>query len=405
MTPRDFTKNPGSPDAPIAVYVHFPWCLQKCPYCDFLSVAAERPAIPHRGYADAVLAELERRARWIGRRRLSTVFFGGGTPSLWDPVELGRVLAGIRDTFDPDDDVEVTAECNPSSLDAERVGALRSVGVNRLSIGVQGLDAERLAYLGRLHDAGGAVRAVGDALAARSLRVSVDLIFGVHGQSAAHAVHEALTIADLGVEHLSVYALTIEPGTQFGARHAKGRLPLCPDEEVARSFESLDRELEARGFAHYEISNYAKPGAQARHNLCYWRGGEYLGLGTGAWGTVAAAGRRIRYRTTPSPERYLALANRWATLDLDADNAGESERETIDAETALKERVMLGLRLAEGLDVGAAARDLGVEAFTAQRERAIARALREGRLAQDGERFWIPRDAWIVADGTIATLM
>lgn len=376
------------------VYVHFPWCLAKCPYCDFSSVAAERPAIPHRAYADRLLGELSRRAPALQPRRLGSVFFGGGTPSLWEPAELARVLAGVRAAFDATGEVEVTVECNPTSFDRERARALLDAGVNRVSIGVQSLDARRLAFLGRLHDPAGGLAAVRDAVAAGVPRVSADLIFGVAGQSPEDAVREALTLADLGVTHLSVYALTIEPGTQFGALAKKGRLPLLGDDVVAESFVALDAALSSAGFDHYEISNYARSGQVAEHNLGYWHGDDYLGLGCAAWGTITGPGGRLRYRNTPSPERYLA-----------SDELMESEREPIDAETALRERILLGLRIAGGIDLGDAARELGVPAWPPARTRAAERLVSRGRLERQGDRILVPRSAWLHADGTIAELL
>jgi oxygen-independent coproporphyrinogen-3 oxidase len=374
---------------PLGVYVHFPWCLAKCPYCDFLSIAADRPEIPHRRYADAVISELERRAETLRGRTLRSVFFGGGTPSLWEPAELGRVLGAIRQTF-AGDEVEITAECNPTSFDRDRGRALAAVGVNRVSLGVQGLNRERLEFLGRLHDVEGGLRAVRDAVATEGLRVSADLIFGVAGQSPEEAVHEALAIAELGVTHLSAYALTIEAGTAFGALAKKGKLPLCPEDVVAESFLALDASLGGAGFSHYEISNYAKDGHVAVHNLGYWRGHDYLGLGCGAWGTVS----RVRYRNTPSIDRYLAEPG-----------ALESEREPIDAETALRERILLGLRLDDGLDLASAARELGVEPWNPARRRAADRLIARGRLQRRDDHLRIPKNAWLHADGTIAELL
>jgi oxygen-independent coproporphyrinogen-3 oxidase len=393
---------------PFGVYVHFPWCLQKCPYCDFLSVAAEREAIPHQASADAVTRELARRVEGIGTRRLSSVFFGGGTPSLWEPSALGRVLkavlaaAGARAEA-----VEITVECNPSSFDAERARALVDLGVNRVSIGVQGLDAERLRFLGRLHDVSGGLAAVQAALAAGVPRVSADLIFGVAGQSAQDAAREVARVAELGLTHVSAYALTIEPGTQFGALAKKGKLPLLGEAMVADSFLAVEATLERAGFAHYEISNYARSGHVAAHNLGYWRGDDYLGLGTGAWGTWTSNGRRVRYRNTPSPERYLALAERWASADLERAGSAElvSELEPIDAETALRERLMLGLRLAEGLDFEAAAAELGVPAWTPERERAAKLLVERGDLVREGPRMWVPKDKRLLTDGTVRELL
>jgi putative oxygen-independent coproporphyrinogen III oxidase len=387
---------PSQEPAALGAYVHFPWCLKKCPYCDFLSIAADRAEIPQARYADAVLAELERRRPELGARRLRSVFFGGGTPSLWEPSELGRVLAAIRAAF-PDGDPEVTVECNPTSFDRERARALLDAGVGRVSIGVQSLDPGRLAFLGRLHDPAGALRAVRDAVAAGVPRVSADLIFGVSGQPPQAAVDDALAIAALGVTHLSAYALTIEPGTQFGALAKQGRLPLLPDDLVAESFMLLHHALARAGFAHYEISNYAKDDHFAQHNLGYWRGHDYLGLGCGAWGTVTTTGSgRVRYRNTPSIERYLAAPGA---------SDSESEREPIDAETALRERLMLGLRLSDPFDLGAAARELGVEPWPPARLRAAERLVARGRLVRDGDRLTIAKSAWLYADGTISELI
>ncbi|HVU02674.1 MAG TPA: radical SAM family heme chaperone HemW [Polyangiaceae bacterium] len=389
---------------PFGVYVHFPYCLAKCPYCDFLSVASPREAVPHRAYADAVLAELHRRARDVPGREVSTLFFGGGTPSLWDPRELGRVVDAVRRTFPVAADLEITAECNPSSLDEARARALRDAGVNRVSIGVQSLDRSRLEFLGRLHDPDGALRAVRAAIDAGVPRVSADFIFGVAGQSAEDAVREMTAIADLGPTHVSAYALTIEPGTRFGALHQKRQLPLLPEDVVAESFVALHELLTGRGYVHYEISNYGKPGEFARHNLGYWRGDDYLGLGCGAWGTVPLGARHVRYRNTPVPDRYLGSAESWASADVFRAGPGElvSELETLSPEARLLERLMLGLRLAEGLDVEAAARDVGVDPWPTERVRAVERLAARGRIAREGPRLRIPYDAWLLADGTIA---
>jgi putative oxygen-independent coproporphyrinogen III oxidase len=390
---------------PLGVYIHFPWCLKKCPYCDFLSVAAARPEIPHAAYADAVLRELESRLSQLpAGYRLETIFFGGGTPSLWQTSELGRVLAGVLATFATDraDEVEVTVECNPTSLDIDKARELRRVGVNRLSLGVQGLDAERLEFLGRLHDPSGGLRAAEAALASDMPRVSLDFIFGVAGQSAAQAAGEARTLASLGTTHLSAYALTIEPGTEFGARAKKGRLPLLDEGHVADSFSAVDETLTGAGFEHYEISNYARNGDFSRHNLGYWRGHDYLGLGTGAWGTVSLSSGRLRYRNSPSPERYQASRFEQPFM---AGGDSCSVVEPLDAETSLRERIMLGLRLTEGIDLAAAGAELEVPALPPERQRAIESLLKKGRIAVAGPRLSIPKSQWLFADGTISELL
>jgi oxygen-independent coproporphyrinogen-3 oxidase len=390
--------------SPLGVYVHFPWCLKKCPYCDFYSLAAERDAIPHAAYADAVVRELERRAAVLTGYRLQSVFFGGGTPSLWETKELGRVLARIRALFPREGDVEITVECNPSSFDEKKADELALAGVRRVSLGVQGLDAERLAFLGRLHDGPGALHALKVALASAIPRVSCDLIFGVAGQTPDEAEREARTLAELGPTHISAYALTIEPGTEFGSLARRGRLPLLDDELVARSFERVARALEDAGFEHYEISNYARDGHYAEHNLGVWRGEAYLGLGAGAFGTVRLGDRVVRYRNARAAERYVDAA-RDPTASLFEPSALVSDAELIDARTALAERLMLGLRLASGVDMGRLARETGASAWTADRERAVERLVRTGRLDRDGDNLCIPRDSWLVADGVIRELL
>ncbi len=391
---------------PLGVYVHFPWCLQKCPYCDFLSVPAERRDIPHGEYTKAVLRELERRSPSLRGYRLQSVFFGGGTPSLWEPSELGRVLDAIMSATPAQAaDVEITVECNPSSLDHDRARALRDQGVNRLSIGVQSLDAKRLAFLGRLHDRDGALRAVRDAVRAGFARVSADLIFGVAGQSPEEAEHEASTLADIGITHLSAYALTIEAGTRFGELARAGKLPLLEDALVARSFEAVEATLARFGFEHYEISNYAKPGDRARHNLGYWRGDDYVGLGTGAWGTWTTPSGRLRYRNTPSPERYMSGWQSSTEVDFSTKNALTSELEPISGEVAVREQLMLGLRLAEGVDLGRIARVAGAPVRTPEREKSIARLVSKKLLELDGDLLRIPPERWLLADGIIADVI
>lgn len=387
---------------PLGVYVHFPWCLQKCPYCDFYSLATERAAIPHVAYADAVLRELERRRAELAGYELDSVFFGGGTPSLWEPSELGRVLAGIRAAFPARGEPEVTAECNPSSFDADRAFALRAVGVNRISLGIQGLERERLEFLGRLHDAGGALGALRAAIDAGFPRVSADLIFGVDRQSPERARDEALAVAELGPTHVSAYALTIEPGTRFGSLARAGKLPLLEEDLVARSFSAVEAALESTGFSHYEISNYARHDHFSRHNLGTWRGQDYLGLGAGAFGTVRTGQGRIRYRNAPATDRYAAATHASALFRI---SELVSDSELISPDTALSERLLLGLRLAEGVDLDRAAQETGAVAWTDERERAMARLVQSGRLKREGSRIAIPRHAWLFADGVIRELL
>lgn len=392
--------------APLGVYVHFPWCVRKCPYCDFLSLAIDPSDIPHDAYLERVLRELDARSQEVsGERRLRSVFIGGGTPSLWKPAAIGKLLDAIVRRFAVDSALEITAECNPSSFDRERAQALAKAGVNRVSIGVQSLDPERLAFLGRWHSPEQALAALRAALDSELARVSADLIYGVHGQTPAAAVSEAVSVAQAGVTHLSAYTLTIEKGTQFGARAQKGTLPLLPEDTVAESFLEVHSALAAEGFEHYEISNFARGGDYAAHNLGYWRGDEYLGLGAGAWGTLVTADGRVRYRNTPSPERYLNTSLTFGPLATDHARGLVQQLEPIDGETALRERLLLGLRLGRGVDLGAMAAELGVEAWPRERRRAADRLIARGRLVEVGTTLTIPPSQWLLADDTIASLL
>lgn len=387
----------------LGVYVHFPWCIKKCPYCDFLSVPAARSEIPHRAYADAVVREIETRRAELGPGPIRSIFLGGGTPSLWAPAELGRVLAAIRDAWG--EAPEVTVECNPGSTSFDSARALLDVGVNRLSVGVQALDAERLRFLGRWHSAEQAIAALRAALAAGVPRVSADLIFGVHGQSPAEAAAEVRELAELGLHHVSAYALTIEPQTAFGALARKGRLPQAPEAAVAEAFEAVDAALVSLDFEHYEISNFARAGQRAEHNLGYWRGLDYVGLGCGAWGTVTRSEGPVRYRNRPQPLAYLEIATALSPAVSGAARALESESEPLSPEVRMSEALMLGLRLADGVDVEAAARRTGASWWTPARRSAVSRLISRGQLAQEGSRLSIPKPAWLFSDGIIGQLI
>jgi oxygen-independent coproporphyrinogen-3 oxidase len=258
-----------------------------------------------------------------------------------------------------------------------------------------------LAFLGRLHDPEGGLAAVRAAIRAGVPRVSADLIYGVatgpEAPSPAASAAEVRTVAGTGVTHLSAYSLTIEPGTQFGELARRGRLPIAPDDAVADAYFAVEEALGALGFVHYEISNYARPGQEARHNLGYWRGADYLGLGCAAVGTLSnEGGAAVRYRNLPEPARYVAAATSGAPL--------EAEREVLDPETRLRERLMLGLRLLEGVDLEAAEADLGIPVWTPARRRAADKLVGRGRLAVEGGRLRVPPAARVWTDGVAAEL-
>ncbi|MBL8714952.1 MAG: radical SAM family heme chaperone HemW [Myxococcales bacterium] len=396
------------PVPPLHAYVHFPWCLEKCPYCDFVSFKTARPAIDHEGYADAVIRELRARAPFFAGHTLRSLFFGGGTPSLWAPAALGRVVDALRDAFPLADDFEVTAECNPSSFDADVVGGLSVAGVHRFSIGVQSLDGAQLKHLGRLHGIEGALASV-EAAVKSGARVSADLIFGLPDQSPGEAAEHAGALVDLGLDHLSAYALTIEPGTRFGELARRGRLPLATDDATCDAFLAVEAALAARGLEHYEVSNYARPGQESRHNLGYWRGAAYIGLGCAAVGCGHFAGTpasAVRYRNDTDPARYVQKTRALAVAEPSDADGLSLEHEHLDAETLLRERIMLGLRLAEGLDLAAAAVALGLspDEVWSTREVTIERMSRDGDLVVEGTTLKVARDRRLRTDGLAARL-
>ena len=435
MVEPSLSNDPDHPMTGLGVYVHFPWCLKKCPYCDFLSVAVKSPdetryatrneaqqTLPHAAYATAVINEFEARFARLWRHphfappRLKSVFFGGGTPSLWEPRELGRALGAVLRGFSEQPgglaaDLEITVECNPTSVDIDHFKALRDVGVNRISIGVQGLDQERLEFLGRLHDPSGALRAIDAALSAGMPQVSADLIYGLYRQSPDQAASEVTRVARLGVHHVSAYMLTVEENTRFGALHARGKLPLLDDALVAESYAQVHDALGEQGFEHYEVSNFARAGSRSVHNTGYWLGRDYLGLGTGAYGTVSfpsalptAQPARLRYRNFIVPERYIES---WAPAHptLDPFTSLSTEQEWLDPDTAVSEALMLGLRLSDGVDLDVVEHLRGPSTRKAARQRTIERLLTDGKLKRVGNALQLPPEHWIVADSVIRQLL
>ena len=391
--------SPDLPPTPTSVYVHFPWCAKKCPYCDFASRKLGRGDIPHAAYADALIRELGWRRvdhRGFAGRELRSVFFGGGTPSLWEPEELGRVLAAIRASFSSEDaELEITMEANPNSLNADRARGFAAAGVNRISLGVQSLRGRHLEFLGRLHDRDEALAAIAAARAAVP-RVSADLMFGMPDQRT--LAEEIDAVGATGVDHVSAYSLTIEPGTQFGELHRLGKLRVMDDEGAAALFELAEARFASHGFAHYEVSNYARPGAEARHNLHYWRGGDYLGLGSAAVGCTVVDGVARRWRNEPEDGRYLRKVSEAAGT------AGiEEQEELLDPQDRIREALMLGLRTIEGVDLGGLAARVGVDP-RAGREAAFARALARGRLVEEGGRVRVPHAEWLRLDDLVSDL-
>ena len=376
----------------LSVYIHFPWCLRKCPYCDFATSPLERHAIPQRAYTDAVVREITQRAPAREGARLRSIFFGGGTPSLWEPRELGRVLRALEAGFaERDAHVEITVECNPSSLDDERVRALQDVGVNRLSVGVQSLDDAELKFLGRLHDRAGALRAL-DAAQRHFARVSADMMFALPGQPPERFYGYVDTLLGRGLAHVSAYALTIEPATKFGSDARKGLLVAAPDESYATMYEGIEQRFEAAGLGHYEVSNYARPGEESRHNQHYWRGGSYLGLGAAAVGCLATTTGGRRYRNHPDAARYMERAGTPGV---------EVFEEALDGDALIREALMLGLRTCEGVDLAALHARTGLDPL-ASRARAVTRRVARGDLVREGDHLRVPHHRWLLLDGIVA---
>lgn len=322
------------------VYVHWPFCLSKCPYCDFNS-HVRHAVIEEERFVRAFAREIATTAERIGPRTVHTIFLGGGTPSLMQPQSVGGILDAIAKHWSVASDAEVTLEANPSSVEAARFRGYRAAGVNRVSIGVQSLDDAALKALGRLHSAQEALEAV-EVARATFARMSFDLIYARPGQTVAAwraELQRALTHAG---EHLSLYQLTIEPDTPFAALHASGKL-VTPDEDTARALYDVTQELcTAAGLPAYEVSNHARPGGECRHNLIYWRGGEYAGIGPGAHGRLDIDGQRHATATERRPEAWL--------VQVESVGHGLVTDDILLREERADEYLLMGLRLAEGID-------------------------------------------------------
>jgi putative oxygen-independent coproporphyrinogen III oxidase len=323
---------------PLAVYIHWPFCRSKCPYCDFNSHVREQ--IDEQRWTRALLADLDRQAALVPDREVVSVFFGGGTPSLMPPGTVEALIERVRALWPAAPDLEITLEANPNSAEAGRFAAFAGSGVNRLSLGIQALDPAALRFLGRRHDRDEAIAAI---RLARDIfpRYSFDLIYARPGQTLAAWDAELGEALSLAGEHLSLYQLTIEPGTAFGNRAMRGET-LAADEDTAASlFELTTQRLAAAGLPAYEISNHARPGAECRHNLAYWRYRDYLGIGPGAHGRLTSGGGKIATTQIRAPEAWLAA--------IESAGTAIEEKTPIARESAVEEMVMMGLRLVEGV--------------------------------------------------------
>ncbi|HEY3446628.1 MAG TPA: radical SAM family heme chaperone HemW [Myxococcales bacterium] len=363
------------------VYLHFPYCLSKCPYCDFASVASEPP---HERYARAIARELELRSADAANRTSISLYLGGGTPSLWSPEAAGRAVGAVRSAVPFADDPEVTLEANPGAAEAARFAAFRAAGFNRISIGIQSFDDRVLSRLGRAHTGDEAVAAVKAARDAGFGNLALDLLYGGASQDLALARADAARAVSLSPEHLSCYALTLEHlavDVPMAKEVRAGRLEV-PDDDLQWEFgRAIGEVLCGAGYRRYEISNWARPGREARHNALYWNGGEYLGLGCGACGFLlndpadpSRGGRR--WGNHREPGRYLA--------DVEAGKRPEAWSEDLDAPTLLRERVSMGLRQVAGVDLGQACAELGESA--APLVEAARKLEKQGLAVLEGER-------------------
>jgi oxygen-independent coproporphyrinogen-3 oxidase len=284
---------------PLALYVHIPWCVRKCPYCDFNS--HERSgALPEAEYVQKLFLDLENLLPSVWGRRLTSVFIGGGTPSLFSPASIDSLLSGVRARLTLEPGAEITLEANPGTVEAERFRGFRDAGVNRISIGVQSFDDRMLGKLGRIHSAGEARKAIDAALASFE-RVNVDLMYGLPGQDLAAAISDLEKAIDAGAPHISAYQLTIEPNTVFFSKP-----PTLPAHDACADMQvMIEKVLNEKGFEHYETSAFARPGQRCRHNLNYWEFGDYLGIGAGAHGKISLPGRITRHEQAKQPNAYL----------------------------------------------------------------------------------------------------
>ena len=323
----------------LALYIHWPFCLAKCPYCDFNSHVRER--IPQERFRATLRAELAWEAARLGARRLTSVFFGGGTPSLMEPETVAALLDDAHRLFTPAEDIEITLEANPTSVELKKLAGFRAAGVNRISLGVQSLDPEALQKLGRQHSADQAIAALETA---RRIfpRISFDLIYARPGQTLPAWRAELRQALDLAADHLSLYQLTIEPGTAYEAAFRRGEIVLPDDDTAAELYEATAEIAGEYGLAPYEVSNYAAPGAESRHNLAYWRYQDYAGIGPGAHGRVTLNGNLLATRRHRAPEP-------WAER-VEAHGHGTTHEDPVPQTDRAREMLLMGLRLTEGID-------------------------------------------------------
>jgi len=372
---------------PLALYVHWPFCVSKCPYCDFNSHV--RASIDQAGWRDALLADLAHEARLLPERTLTSIFFGGGTPSLMEPATVEAVIEAATDSWTPSADIEITLEANPNSVEAARFADLAMAGVNRLSLGLQSFDDAALKFLGRAHSAREGFRAL--EIAQRNFRrVSFDLIYALPADTDDSWSTTLAQALSLGTRHLSLYQLTIEPGTRFASMVGRHDFEPLDADRAAALYELTDAMTSESGMPAYEISNHARPGHESRHNLTYWRYGDYAGIGPGAHGRRNGM-RTVRHK---KPENFLSALAR--------NGNGIAEEAQLLPTEAADEALVMGLRLTEGIDAQAIADRFGMSSIV-DWER-VDRLVHSGHLMRDGTRIALTAKGRLLLDAILGEI-
>ena len=372
---------------PLALYVHWPFCVSKCPYCDFNSHV--RSTIDQDAWREALLADLAHEARRLPGRRLTSIFFGGGTPSLMQPATVAAIIEAAQAHWSPADDLEITLEANPNSVEADRFADLAAAGVNRLSLGLQSFDDKSLAFLGRAHSAHEGWRAL-EIAQRRFPRVSFDLIYALPGETEASWSATLAQALSLGTAHLSLYQLTIEPGTRFATMVAKREFEPLESDAAAALYELTEVMTSQAGLPAYEISNHARRGKESRHNLTYWRYADYAGVGPGAHG------RRLGMRTARhrKPENFLSSVRR--------NGHGIAEETLLLPSEAADEALVMGLRLSEGIEAAALARRFGFKAIVDWKK--VDRLIASGHLIRHKQRIAATARGRLLLDHILAEI-
>ena len=375
---------------PLALYVHWPFCVSKCPYCDFNSHVRE--SVDQAVWRDALLTDLRHEAALLPGRTIGSIFFGGGTPSLMPPETVAAVIAAAEAEWGLADDVEITLEANPNSVEVANFADLAAAGVNRVSIGVQSFDLQILEFLGRAHSGDEARRAI-TAAQEHFVRVSFDLIYARPGQSLAAWEAELNEALAFGTGHLSLYQLTIEPGTRFATLAAKGDLVIPDGDTAADLFDATQAIARSAGLPRYEVSNHARPGDESRHNLTYWRYGDYAGVGPGAHG------RRLAQATErhKKPENFIAAVDR--------NGHGLKVEHDLPPHERATEAMLMGLRLSEGIDLARVEARSGLARGAFVDAGAVARLAGQGLMRQDGDRLAVTDEGILLLDSILSEVV